>query len=269
MVSVTIRGRPHIPQQHEDHQHDEDTTEHDRSADAAQGGVDQLGLVVDDPQLHAVAASVAPDVFNSGSTIPAATSTVSAPNCLMTRALTTSPFEPVSDARRTRRVPPHVGDITEQYRHVAADRDDGRRRSSTEVGAADSAVPSTRSQPCATMPPEAFRFDSSTACSTLVETDLARQPSVRDRAEPGTGGDNRRDARRPTPRHREQPVLDLELGQIAERHQIGRTRVSFERELKDLVEATGQTRDAAADRCPAAIARRLATTRSATNCRDR
>jgi hypothetical protein len=49
-------------------------------------------------------------------------------------------------------------------------------------------------------------------------------------AEPLDGGDAG---------HREQPILDLVLGEVAERHQIGNARRSLERELEDLVEPPG------------------------------
>ena len=43
--------------------------------------------------------------------------------------------------------------------------------------------------------------------------------------------------------HGEQPVVDLELGQIAQRHQVGGAWLGLERELEDLVQATGQAGD--------------------------
>lgn len=42
---------------------------------------------------------------------------------------------------------------------------------------------------------------------------------------------------------RQQPVLDVELGEIAQAHQIGGAGVRFERELEDLVETSGEARD--------------------------
>ena len=52
--------------------------------------------------------------------MPAATVTVSAPNCLMTRALTTSPFSRCATPAPHRRRFANVGDVAEQHRHVAA-----------------------------------------------------------------------------------------------------------------------------------------------------
>src|SRR4029079_2661587 len=40
----------------------------------------------------------------------------------------------------------------------------------------------------------------------------------------------------------EQSVFDLELGEVAERHQVDGAGLGFERELQNLVEAAGQTR---------------------------
>ena len=86
-------------------------------------------------------------------------------------------------------------------------------------------------------------FDSSTACKHLVEADLAGshpfwiELNLKLAEIPSESLDRRHT------RHREQSVLDLELGQVPELHQVGRTLVSFERELKDLVEATGETRN--------------------------
>ena len=78
-------------------------------------------------------------------------------------------------------------------------------------------------------------------------------------AEPLDGGDAR---------HGEQPVVDVELGQVAQRHQVGRARVRLERELEDLVQPAGQARDerrvGARRQLPVTCA-----TRSATNCRAR
>ena len=43
--------------------------------------------------------------------------------------------------------------------------------------------------------------------------------------------------------HGEQPVVHVELGEIAQRHEIGGAWVGFERELEDLVQTAGQAGD--------------------------
>ena len=57
----------------------------------------------------------------------------------------------------------------------------------------------------------------------LVLAEVAAEPL--DRRDPGYG---------------EEPVLDLELGQVAERHQVYRPRLGLQRELEDFVQAAGE-----------------------------
>ena len=45
------------------------------------------------------------------------------------------------------------------------------------------------------------------------------------------------------PRHGQQPVLDVELREIAQGHQVGCARFSLKRELENLVQSPGQARD--------------------------
>ena len=44
-------------------------------------------------------------------------------------------------------------------------------------------------------------------------------------------------------RNGQQPVVHLELGEIAQRHQVGGAWLGFERELEDLVQSAGQAGD--------------------------
>ena len=97
--------------------------------------------------------------------------------------------------------------------------------------------------PWATTPPAALTFAPSTACSTSssvmpprghplgIELHLELAQVA---AEPLDGGDAR---------HREQAVLHLELGEIAQRHQVRGAGLGLERELEDLVQPAGQARD--------------------------
>ena len=109
--------------------------------------------------------------------------------------------------------------------------------------------------PCATKPPAAFSFAPSTRVQHLVERHAARRHAVgielhlelaQVAAEPLDRGDAG---------HGEQPVADLELREVAQRHQVGGARLGLERELEDLVEPAGQAREQRRRRCRAAAAR--------------
>ena len=175
--------------------------------------------------------------------MPAATVTVSAPNCLMMRALTTSPFSRCAMPRRTAGASRTSATSPSSTGTSPRIVDDGAAQVVDRLRAARAPARSTRSAPCATMPPEAFTFDSSTACMHLVEADAPRRHALRielhlELAQIAAEPLHRRDAG-----HGEQPVVDLELGEIAQRHQIRGAGIGFERELEDLVQPAGEARD--------------------------
>ena len=43
-------------------------------------------------------------------------------------------------------------------------------------------------------------------------------------------------------RHGQQPVANLELSKVAQRHEVYRARLGFQRELENLIQATGEAR---------------------------
>jgi hypothetical protein len=57
--------------------------------------------------------------------------------------------------------------------------------------------------------------------------------------------------------HCQEAILDLELGEVAQAHQIGRTGLGFERELEDLVQPAGQAREQRRIRSGRELGRRL------------
>ena len=108
--------------------------------------------------------------------------------------------------------------------------------------------------PCTTKPPAALTLAPSTACST--SSSVTPRAAMRSRielhlelaqiaAEPLDRGDAG---------HGEQAVLHLELGEVAQRHQVGGAGLGLERELEDLVQPSGEAREQRRARCPAAAA---------------
>ena len=174
--------------------------------------------------------------------IPAATCTVSAPNCLITRALTTSPFSRCATPRRTAARLANIGDVSQEHRHVAASGDDGLSEIVDRLCASESPYgPFDR----------ALRDDATRrvvirlfhGVHDLIEADAPRRHPFRIEldlelseiaAEPLDCGDAW---------HREQAIVDLELGKVAQGHQVGGARFCFERKLEDLVQPPGQARD--------------------------
>ena len=148
---------------------------------------------------------------------------MSAPNCLTIAAAHDLAVEPVRDAAPHRRRLAHVGDVAERHGRRPCTATTVLRRSSTFARARRRAR-STPSAPCVTKPPAAFTLAPSTACMT--SSSVTPRAAMRSgssctwncaqvAAEPLDRGDAR---------HREQPVLDLELREIAQRHQIGGCR---------------------------------------------
>ena len=167
--------RPEVAEQQEDHEHDEDAAEHDGAADASERRVHELGLVVDDSQLHALRQR-APDVLDRLTDSCRDLDGVG-PELLDDARADDFALEPVRDASADGGGLAHVGDVAEQDRARPRESSrpcgEDRRRSAR----GPSRARSTRSTPASTMPPEALRFDSSTAC--ITSSRLMRRADIR------------------------------------------------------------------------------------------
>ena len=260
------QGRAHVAEQHQNHEHDEHAAEHHRAADAAKRRRHELRLVVDDAQLDALRQRSS-DVVDRARGCPRRRSRYPAPNCLMMRALTTSPFRRCAMPRRTAAAsrmsatsPSSTGTSPRVVTTV-------RRRSSTRLRAAERAHrPFDRALGDDAARGVQVRFLD--GVHHVVEADAPRGhalgielhlklPQVAAETLHGRHAG-----------HGQQPVVDLELGEIAQRHQVRRAWLGFERELEDLVQPAGQAGDqrriGPGGSCPTTCA-----TRSATNCRER
>ena len=233
-------SRSPVPQQAEDDQDDEDRPQHHGAADAAECGFDQRGLVIDDPQLDAFRQAT-PDVFHRLAHAGRHGHGVGA-ELLRDPGAHHLAGEPVGHAATHGRRLANVGHIAQQHRHVAPHRD---HRVSQILGRADTADRPHRPFDGALRDHPARRVDVRfvDGVEDVVQADASSRHPFRIElhleltevsAQPLDG----RHAR-----HGEQAVLDVELRQIPQRHQIGAAGVRFQRELEDLVQPPGQTRD--------------------------
>ena len=167
--------RSDVAEQQENHQHDEHAAEHDRAADAAERRVHELGLVVDDAQLNAFrqrAPNVVDGLTDAGRDLDGI-----GPELLDDARADDFPLQPVRDAPSDRGGLANVSHVAEQDGHVASNRrrpcgEDRRRSARGPIARTVHSI-----EPCAMIPPEAFRLDSSTACITSFR--LMRRADIR------------------------------------------------------------------------------------------
>ena len=263
-VSVTISAARTLPSSTNRTQRHEHGADQHGAADAAERRLDQLRLVVDDAQLHALRQVSRSSAI--AARMPAATCDRVGAELLDDPAADDLAGEPVRDAAAHRRRLAHVGDVAEQHRRAAAHRDD---RLAQLLDGRRAAQRAHRPLHLPLRHEAAGRVDvrAPRRVHDLVERDAARRHALRIEldlelaqvaAEPLDRGDAG---------HGEQPVLDLELREVAQRHQVGGAGLGLERELEDLVEPAGEAGEQRRARCPAGA--RPAATRSATNWRER
>ncbi len=236
IVSVTMIAARTSPSSANSTKDDERRTEQDRSSDAAERRLHQRRLVVDDAQHHAFRQSA----LDLDDGLPNALGDLDRVRSELfddARADDLA-FQPVGHAPSRRWRLTHVGDVADQHGRRAAHNDHGLTQLVDAGGAAEgSDRPFHRTLTNeATGGIDVRRLH---GVHHFVETDPARGHALRIElhlelaqvsAEPFDG----RDAR-----DGEQPILHVEFGEIAQRHQIRGARIRFERELEDLVESSG------------------------------
>ena len=151
-------------------------------------------------------------------------------------------LETVRDAAPHRRGLAHVGDVAEQDRHVAPRRDDRAPQVVDALRAAERAHrPFDRALGDDAARRVHVRFLD--GVQHVVEADAARRHAfgielhlklAEIAAEPFDGRDTG---------HGQQSIVDLELREVAQRHEVRRAGLGFERELEDLVQPSGQARN--------------------------
>ncbi len=114
--------RSNVAEQQQDHEHDEDAAQHDRSGDASQRRVHELRLVVHDSQLNTFRQR-APNILD-GLTDPGRDLYGIGPELLDDTRADDFALEAVRDASADRRGLANVSDVTEQDGHIPTNRDD-------------------------------------------------------------------------------------------------------------------------------------------------
>ena len=149
--------------------------------------------------------------------------------------------QPVGQAAPHRRPLAHVGDVAQEHRRPAAHRHDGRGDVGDAVGpgvGVDRPLHRALGDEAA----------GGGGAGALGGVDQLGQRHAAGRHAIGVDLDLElaQVAAQPLDRgdagHRQEPVLDLVLGQIAQRHQVGGAGVGLDRELEDLVEPAAEAR---------------------------
>ena len=229
-----------IAEQREQDQDDEERAEQHRAPDSTQRRIDEIGLVVHDPQAHTLRQRLTdlpdgvPDPGRYADRIGA--------ELLDDATADDLAAESMRDPSPNRRGLPDLRHVPEEHRRRAANGDHGVPEVLHGPGTPDGAHRPLH-RPLSEDPSRRIDVRPFDGVENVVERDapggepigveldleltqIAAEPL--DRGNAGNG---------------EQPVLNLELGQVSEGHQVRRARFGLERELEDLVQPAGQTRN--------------------------
>ena len=238
---------PRVSQQSEQHRHHEHPAQEHGAAHAAERRPDELRLVVDDAQGHAFRKG-APDGLHRLADARRDLDRVRA-ELLADAAAHDLAGQPMGETSAKRRRLEHVRNVGQEHGGRPARGDHGAAQVVDPGRAPDRAHAPFR-RPAGDEAGRRVLVRAFQGVEDLVQGDTPRGHPVGveldlELTEVSTERLHGRDAR-----HGQEPIPDLELGEIAQRHEVERPLFRLEGELEDLVQPAGQAGEERRLRCP-------------------